>query len=119
MSQPCSMVELVLFDARSLEDARVVAALHETARRGIHRGAISEANDVAAVLEESGLTDAVDLWLPGADGAWPFDRALALTGVEPGRVLFVSTRDTANTAAQTAGLQTCEGDLDQIDRRLP
>lgn len=119
MSQPCSMVELVLFDAGSLDDQRVVSAIDEIARRGLHRGAISDSADVAAALDRAGLADRFDLWLPGDGDTWPFDRAIALTGVEPGRVLFVSTDRAANTAAEGAGLQTCPDDLDQIDRRLP
>lgn len=119
MSQPCSMVELVLFDAGSLDDQRVVAAIDEIARRGLHRGAISDSTDVAAAIDRAGLADRFDLWLPGSGDAWPFDRAIALTGIEPGRVLFVSTDRAANTAAEGAGLQTCPDDLDQIDRRLP
>lgn len=113
------MVELVLFDTDSLGDKRVAAAVEEVAGRGIHRGAISSANNVAAALERVGLAERFDLWLPGADETWPFDRATALTGVEPGRVLFISTDSSANAAADKAGIQTCAEDLDQIDRRLP
>lgn len=119
MSQPCSMVELVLFDTASLGDTRVVAAVDEIARRGLHRGAISTETDVADAVARAGLDESFDLWLPGSGDAWPFDRAVALTGVEPGRILFVSTDRAANTAAEGAGLQTCPDDLDQIDRRLP
>lgn len=119
MSQPCSMVELVLFDTGSLDDARVVSAIEEIARRGLHRGAISDDPDVAGALDRAGLADRFDLWLPGTPTGWPFERAVALTGVEPGRVLFVSTDSTANAAAEGAGLQTCPDDIDQIDRRLP
>ena len=119
MSQPCSMVELVLFDTGSLDDPRVVSAVEQITSRGIHRGAIAEHTDVAAALERAGLAERFNLWLPGSGDGWPFDRAVALTGVEPGRVLFVSTDGAANSAAERAGLQTCPDDLDQIDRRLP
>ncbi|HQX62584.1 MAG TPA: hypothetical protein PK593_03890 [Thermomicrobiales bacterium] len=119
MSQPCSMVELVLFDTDSLDDERVTAAVEDIARRGLHCGAISDDADVAEALSRTGLTKQFDLWLPGADDRWPFDRAVALTGVEPGRILFISADGAANAAAEAAGLQTCPDDLDQIDRRLP
>lgn len=119
MTQPCSMVELVLFDTQSLVDPRVAIAVDEVADRGIHRGAISSDDDVAGALERAGLSECFDLWLPGTDDAWPFARATALTGVEPGRVLFISTNSNANAAADRAGFQTCADDLDQIDRRLP
>lgn len=119
MSQPCSMVELVLFDTGSLDDERVVAAVEEIARRGLHRGAISRDADVAGALDRAGLADHIDVWLPGSGTEWPFERATGLTGVEPDRVLFVSADPVANAAAERAGFQTCLDDLDQIDRRLP
>ena len=86
MTQPCSMVELVLFDTESLGDPRIAVAVEEVASRGIHRGAISSADDVASALERVGLAERFDLWLPGANETWPFDRATALTGVEPMRI---------------------------------
>ncbi len=119
MSQPCSMVELVLFDVGSLDDERIVSAVGEIARRGLHRGAISDGADVAGMLDRAGLADRFDLWLPGDGTSWPFDRAVSVTSVEPGRILFVSADRDANAAAEGAGLQTCPDDLDQIDRRLP
>jgi len=121
MSQPCSAVEFVLFDARLLlqDHANVRAALTAIRQRGVPAGAIADLPDLARRLDAAGLSADLDFWTPGSPGSWPFERLLALVGVEPARALFISGDPHARDLAAAAGLQPCPPTSVDLERALP
>lgn len=104
MSQPCSAVELVLFDARGLRDPAILAEIATVVDLGVMAGAVLDEAHVAEVIKSAGQSGQFGFWF-GAVGNWPFERAVAFANVEPGRTLFVSRDPAARNAASEAGLQ--------------
>jgi hypothetical protein len=118
MSQPCSAVELVLFDARELANLAVRADVESVVSLGVLAGAILDQPQVAAVVGAAGQADRLGFWF-GADGEWPFERALAFANVEPGRTLFVSDDRFACREAAALGLRLYDDRSTDIDALLP
>jgi hypothetical protein len=118
MSQPCSAVELVLFDARELANPAVRADVDAVVSLGVLAGAILDQQQVATVVEAAGQADRLGFWF-GADGEWPFDRALAFANVEPGRTLFVSGDASACHEAASHGLRLYDDRAVEIVALLP
>ena len=118
MSQPCSAVELVLFDARELSNPAVRADVESVVSLGVLAGAILDEDRVASVVDAAGQNDRLGFWF-GSDGEWPFERALAFANVEPGRTLFVSSDSIASKAAESHGLQTFDCQTSDIAALLP
>ena len=118
MSQPCSAVELVLFDARELTTPAIRADVESVVSLGVLAGAILDQAQVDSVVDSSGHTDRLGFWF-GGDGEWPFERALAFANVEPGRTLFVSGDATACREAASHGLRLYEDRTVEIVALLP
>jgi hypothetical protein len=118
MSQPCSAVELVLFDARELANPAVRADVESVVSLGFLAGAILDRQQVATVVDAAGQADRLGFWF-GADGEWPFDRALAFANVEPGRTLFVSDDQAACRTATALGLRLYDDRTTDIVALLP
>jgi hypothetical protein len=118
MSQPCSAVELVLFDARELANPTIRANVESVVSLGVLAGAILDDEQVAKVVDAAGQADRLGFWF-GSDGEWPFDRAMAFANVEPGRTLFVSGDDTARHEAEAHGLRTFDDRTSDIVALLP
>jgi hypothetical protein len=104
MSQPCSAVELVLFDARDLANPATRADVEAVVMFGVLTGAVLDSEHVADVVKAEGQSDRLGFWFGGA-GDWPFERAIAFANVDPGRVLFVSRDPSARQAAATSGVR--------------
>lgn len=118
MSQPCSAVELVLFDARGLSDPRVRVDIESVVELGVLTGAVMDEDRVAEVVDAAGQADRFGFWL-GGSGDWPFERALSFANVEPGRALFVSSDPGARDAASSVGLQLYDERSGEIAALLP
>lgn len=122
MSQPCSAPQLVIFDVALFSDpaaregALEVLALAEAV--DLPRGALGNDTDVAAALAAHGVDRRVDFWLAGDAGAWPFERALRLTGLEAARALFVSRCVDARRVAERHGLTSMPPDVATLERQL-
>jgi hypothetical protein len=121
VSQPCSAVELVLIDANALlnESAEARDALVNVRQRGVPTAAIADLPDLAHRLDAAGFGDAFDFWTPGSPGVWPLERVLALTTVEPGRILFLSDDPLATSQAVALGLRVCRLAAAELERVLP
>lgn len=118
MSQPCSAVELVLFDARELTNPVIRADVETVVTLGVLAGAVLDGGSVADVVEAAGQSDRLGFWFSG-DGIWPFERAVAFANVEPGRVLFVSGDASACKIAETAGVRVYDQRSGDISSLLP
>jgi hypothetical protein len=118
MSQPCSAVELVLFDARELSNPAIRADVESVVSLGVLAGAVLDDEHVAAVVDAAGHADRLGFWF-GGDGEWPFERALAFANVEPGRTLFVSDDPAACLAATSMGLRLYDDRTSEIAALLP
>lgn len=118
MSQPCSAVELVLFDARGLSDPTIRADIASVVGLGVLTGAVMDAEHVAEAVDAAGQADQLGFWFGGA-GGWPFERAIAFANVESGRVLFVSNNPVARDAAASAGVRLHEPGSGDIATLLP
>jgi hypothetical protein len=120
MSQPCSAVELVLFDARALLDGADAArdALRFVRERGLLTGALADLPDLARRLDAAGIGDALDFWVPGTPGEWPFDRVQALVDVEPGRTLLLSDDPALTALALDLGLRPIPACREELERSL-
>lgn len=118
MSQPCSAVELVLFDARGLAFPEMRAAVDGAIRLGVLAGAVYDAEDVIALVDHVGMAEMLGFWF-GDAGGWPFERAATFAGVEPGRTLFVSDDPLARSVAEQTGLQVHDPRDGGIEQRLP
>jgi hypothetical protein len=118
MSQPCSAVELVLFDARELTNPAIRADVESVVSLGVLAGAILDDDQVAKVVDAAGQSGRLGFWF-GAVGEWPFERALAFANVEPGRTLFVSADLVACQAAESHGLRTFDDRTSDIASLLP
>jgi hypothetical protein len=118
MSQPCSAVELVLFDARGLTLPETRVAIDAVSELGVLSGVVLNCSDVATVVGASGIEERLGFWFGGEDG-WPFERAAAFASVEPGRTLFVSDDAAARSDAERHGLQVHDPRSGGIEQRLP
>jgi hypothetical protein len=118
MSQPCSAVELVLFDARGLTSPTNRHNIEAVVSVGVLAGAVLDKTDVALVVDAAGQSERLGFWF-GDDGSWPFERALAFANVEPGRVLFVSDDPAARDAASSAGVRLFDERSVDIATLLP
>jgi hypothetical protein len=118
MSQPCSAVELVLFDARGLTISEMRAAIDAVEALGVLSGAVLDAIDVASAVNAGGMEERLGFWFGGEEG-WPFERAAAFASVEPGRTLFVSASAAARSDAERVGLQVHDPRSGDIEQRLP
>ena len=118
MSQPCSAVDLVLFDAHALAAPEIRPVIDFLIERGVQRGALCDGADVADLVSRAGYEDELELWLPGSNGHWPFERALALTNVPPQRVLFVSLDPNARANAERHGYLVSDGEPALLERLL-
>lgn len=118
MSQPCSAVELVLFDARGMENPETRDQIVTVATHGVLTGAVVNDKGVAYAVEAAGLSEQFAFWF-GGDGAWPFERALAFANVEPQRVLFVSNDPFACQVATSLGLRLYDDRTTDITTLLP
>lgn len=118
MSQPCSAVELVLFDARGLANPAIRADVESVVSLGVLAGAILDEEQVASVVGAAGQADQLGFWF-GSDGEWPFERALAFANVEPGRTLFVSHDSIACQVAESYGVRTFDDQTSDIVALLP
>jgi len=116
VSQPCSLLELLLVDARDLgvSEAREMLAL--AVSRSIPHGALSLGRENTALLTGD---DLLDFWLVSESEEWPFERAAAFTGVEQARTLFVSTHPLARQQAMSVGVTASAPDVDFMERLLP
>lgn len=118
MSQPCSAVELVLFDARELTNPKTSNDIETVVTLGVLAGAVLDDERVAQVVDAAGQTDRVSFWF-GGDGVWPFERAIAFANVAPGRVLFVSNDPTACDIASMVGVRIYDEWSGEIAALLP
>ena len=118
MSQPCSAVELVLFDARALSDPSIRADVEAVVSLGVLAGAVLDDERVADAVEMAGQADRFGFWFGGA-GEWPFERALAFANVEPGRTLFVTDDSAACRVAENLGLRVHDDRRADIVTLLP
>jgi hypothetical protein len=118
MSQPCSAVELVLFDADGLSDPKMREDVESVIRLGILTGAVADQPGIADVIDAAGQADRFGFWF-GGEGVWPFDRAIAFANVDPGRILFVSRDPVARNAAASAGVRVADEQLADIAALLP
>lgn len=118
MSQPCSAVELVLFDARELTNPKTRNDIETVVTLGVLAGAVLDDERVAQVVDAAGQAERFGFWF-GGDGVWPFERAIAFANVEPGRVLFVSNDPAACDAASTAGVRPYDERSGEIATLLP
>jgi hypothetical protein len=118
VSQPCSAVELVLFDARGLTDQRVRADVETVVSLGVLAGAVMDDERVAQAVDTAGLSNRFGFWLGDPDG-WPFERAMTFANVEPQRILFVSDDPLARQAAARVGLQVFDDRTSEIAALLP
>ncbi|HUG13733.1 MAG TPA: hypothetical protein VMM78_01845 [Thermomicrobiales bacterium] len=116
MSQPCSLLELLLVDARDLALPATRRMLEFAAAQAIPHGALRAGESVDAPIDHA---DALDFWLSGDEREWPFARAAAFAGVEEGRTLFASMDPVARAAAASAGLVATVPNLDVMERMLP
>ena len=118
MSQPCSVVELVLFDARDLSKPEIRADVTTVVGLGVLAGAVMDDERVAEAVDAAGQADQIGFWFGGI-GNWPFERAIAFANVEPGRVLFVSSDPDARRDAAATGLRLYDGRSGEIAALLP
>lgn len=118
MSQPCSAIELVLFDADALVDQQVRADVETVVSLGVLAGAIRDSDDVAQVVNAAGQADRLGFWF-GEPGCWPFARVIAFANVEPGRILFVSDNPVARDQAEAAGIRLHDNRTGEIAALLP
>ena len=118
MSQPCSAIELVLFDARDLTVEEIRRDLDAVVDLGVLTGAVSDDEHVADRVDAAGQADRFGFWFGGA-GSWPFERAIAFANVEPGRVLFVSNDHAACDVAASLGLRLYDDRTTDIVALLP
>lgn len=118
MSQPCSAVELVLFDAGGLSDPKIRAEVESAIKLGVLTGAVADQQGIADMIDAAGQADRFGFWF-GGQGNWPFDRAIAFANVDPGRVLFVSNDPAARDAAVTAGVRVVDAQMGEIATLLP
>jgi hypothetical protein len=118
MSQPCSAVELVLFDACGLVDPKIRAEVESVIKLGVLTGAVADQQGIAEVIDAAGQADRFGFWFAG-EGSWPFDRAIAFANVDPGRVLFISNNPAARDAATAAGVRVADERIGDIATLLP
>jgi hypothetical protein len=118
MSQPCSAVELVLFDARDLSNPEIRRDVETVVSLGVLSGAVLNEDQVARVVTQAGFADQFGFWF-GADGSWPFERALAFANIEPGRTLFVSSDRAACETATSLGIRPHDDRTTDIAALLP
>jgi hypothetical protein len=114
VSQPCSAVELLLFDLQDLADPLMRDILALAVAYDLRRGGLGPAGSA----EQVGADAQLAFWVTGEPDADAFARVTALTGIDPGRTVFVSTRGAARRRAEAAGLQSSPPDLDDIERLL-
>jgi hypothetical protein len=114
MSQPCSAVELLLFDALSLDDADTRDALVVAMERDMRRGALGKVEGAMSLTE----ADVLEFWMEGTPDESSVARVAALTGIEPERMLFISAHASSRLAAEQAGVRASAPDWDEIDRML-
>jgi hypothetical protein len=118
MSQPCSAVELVLFDARDLTSPEIRRDVETVVSLGVLSGAVLNEDQVANVVTQAGFDDQFGFWF-GGDGSWPFERALAFANIEPGRTLFVSSDPAACATATSLGIRSHDDRTTDIAALLP
>jgi hypothetical protein len=118
MSQPCSAVELVLFDARDLNNPEIRHDLETVVSLGVLSGAVLNDAHVANVVTQAGFAEEFGFWF-GGDGTWPFERALAFANIEPGRTLFVSSDPAACETATSLGIRPHDDRATDIAALLP
>jgi len=118
MSQPCSAVELVLFDARELTEPSIRDEIDTVVQLGVLAGAVLDEARVADVVDAAGQADRFGFWF-GDEGVWPFERALSFANIEPGRTVFVSSDANARQMALSLGLRTYDDRTAGIAALLP
>ncbi len=118
MSQPCSAVELVLFDARELTLPKVREDVETVVSLGVLAGAVLNGDNVAQVVDAAGQSDRLGFWF-GDTGRWPFDRVVAFANVEPGRILLVTSDPDAREQAVQAGVRLYDEQSGEIATLLP
>lgn len=118
MSRSCHAIQLVVFDADALQEESVACAIRAVVDAGMRLGTISSQPDIARRVDASQYAHEFDIWLPGVDGVYPFERLTALVDIEPARVLFVSRNPGAEDHAQRHGMATVNPETDDINRFL-
>ena len=118
MSLSCDAIQLVVIDVDGLAPATVPEIATTVMRAGMRLGAISTLGDLGPRLSSSPHGTYFDFWIPGDNDTYQLDRLSAFIDTEPGRILIVTSNETALDQARSLGFRTLDPEIEDIVRVL-